>query len=71
MAIIKHGAPVVFTNEQGYHMVMTANGDVLSSVVETIVTDKHNDFARCQAEFICNLATDEEQAREIIAKYNK
>lgn len=67
----RKGVCVVFTNESGQHMVMTPNGDVIPCLIFTRVMDHHNEYPEVLMKALCNLATDEAQAREIIASYKE
>lgn len=65
------GAPVVFTDPKGQHMVMLQDGSVMQAVISTEVMDAANERAKVTILAFCNLATDEEHAKQIIEQWQK
>lgn len=65
------GASVVFTDPNGQHMVMLQDGSVMQAVISTEVMDAVNERAKVTILAFCNLATDEEHAKQIIEQWQK
>lgn len=57
--------PVVFTDEQGQHQVMTEDGNIIKCTM-TCVTDEIGNPPMALVKMFVKLATDKEHARELV-----
>lgn len=52
-------------DDRGQHVVVLPNGDDLSPITETVVTDSCDDFVHVKVTMLCNIAKDKYAAQKL------
>lgn len=54
--------PTVICSDNGFHTVVMPNGDEVTPIIKTVVTDECGDYPYIEVTMFCNIAKDKEDA---------